>query len=419
MSTSLFSTLTQLKGNPRACVYTEPLWGLSMNLCMPYLSVYMLALGLSDTRIGLIVTISMLSQFLLSFFSGPITDKIGRRKATVIFDVLGWCIPALIWWRAENFWFFLIAAIINGCNAVTGNSWTCLLIEDAEKKQITKIFSLVMAFGQFSALFAPITAILISRLTLVPAIRILFISGFFLMVIKASVLYIMSKETSIGKIRLIETKGKNIFQLAGGYGDILKLILKSRGMVFSIVIAALGWISGTINNTFWQIIVNKKLLIPEAQLPLFNVFRSVLAIIFLFFIIPKIIKGILKVPLIISFLSLFIGQLLLILIPVEGMLKYPLILVSLVFDGFGVGALAMLCESLIAMHINQNERARIMAIRFMIILLAVAPFGWIGGMLSDISRDLPFVLNMAVLTVGIVITIVYYRKENDHSAEHI
>jgi MFS family permease len=101
------------------------------------------------------------------------------------------------------------------------------------------------------------------------------------------------------------------------------------------------------------------------------------------------------------------------------MLKYPLILVSLVFDGFGVGALAMLCESLIAMHVNQNERARIMAIRFMIILAAAAPFGWVGGILSDISRDLPFILNMIVLVIGIVITLVYYRKENDHSAEHV
>jgi MFS family permease len=189
-------------------------------------------------------------------------------------------------------------------------------------------------------------------------------------------------------------------------------------MVFSIIIAGLGMIVGTVNNTFWQIIVNKKLLVPEAVLPFFNIFRSVLAILFLFFVIPKLSRGILKIPLLLSFLSFFIGQLLLIMIPVEGIFKYPLILVSLVFDGFGIGALYMLCESLIAIHVNQNERARIMAIRFMFMMLAAAPFCWFGGFLSDISRDLPFVMNMVILVTCTVLTLIYYRKENDHSAEH-
>jgi len=377
----------------------------------------MLALGLSDTRIGFLVTVNVLMQVVLSFFSGPITDKMGRRKATVVFDVIGWCIPALIWWQAQGFSFFLVAAILNGANAVTANSWNCLLIEDAKKKQITKIYSLVIVCGQFSAIFAPISAVLISTLTLVPAIRILFLNAFVLMTIKVIVLYIVSKETTVGKARIIDTKNQNIFQLAGGYKDVMKMILKSRGMVFSIVIAAIGMIAGIINNTFWQIIANQKLLIPEAVLPLFNVYRSVLACIFLFFILPRFLKGVMKIPFILAFTSFFIGQLLLVMIPAEGMIKYPLILVSLTFDGFGIGALAMLCESMIAIHVNPNERARIMAIRFMFIMIVSAPFGLIGGILSDISRDLPFILNMVILVIGIVITLVYYRNENDHSAE--
>ncbi|MCL2277667.1 MAG: MFS transporter [Treponema sp.] len=418
MKDSLFSTLIHLKGNTRACVYTEPLWGLSMNLCVPYLSIYMLALGLGESEIGFIAAISSISQILFSFLSGPITDKIGRRWATAVFDVLGWCIPAVIWWRAENFWFFLIAAIINGTNGVTANSWTCLLIEDAEKKQITRIFSLTIAFGQLSAVFAPITAILISRLTLIPAIRILFLNGLILMVVKVIILYFTSRETEIGKKRLKETEGKNIFQLSGGYGEVIKTILKSRGMVFSIIIAALGWIVGNVNNLYWQIIVSKKLLVPEAHLPFFNIFRSVLAIVFLFLIIPKLLKGILKLPLVFAFTSYFIGQSLLILIPVDISIKYPLILLSLVFDGFAVGALAMLGESLINIHLDPNERARILAIRFMFIMLVTAPFAWIGGILSEISRNLPFVLNLSILAIGIIITFIYYHKTNDHSAEH-
>jgi MFS family permease len=414
MKDSIFSTIFKLRGNPRACVYTEPLWGLSMNLCMPYISVYMLALGLSDTRVGFIVTVNTISQAVFSFLSGPFTDKMGRRKATAVFDVLAWVIPGLIWWRAENFWFFLVAALLHGTNGVTANSWNCLLVEDADKKQITRIYSLVIACGQFSAFFAPISSILISRLTLVPAIRILYINAVILMSIKVAILYLASKETSIGKMRLLETKGKNIFHLAGGYGGVVKIIMQSKGTVFSMIIAAIAAIIGMINNTFWQIIANKKLLVPESVLPLFMVFRSILAIIFLFFVIPRLTRGILKKPLFLAFAGYFIGQSLLIMVPVDGMLKYPLLCLSLVFDGFGLGILGMLSESLIALHVDPDERARIMAIRYMFIMLTTAPFGWIGGVLSDISRNLPFVLNLFLLAAGILVTYIHYRKD-EHS----
>jgi len=413
---SLFSTVRQLKGNPRACVYTEPLWGLSMNLCMPYLSIYMLSLGLSDTRIGFIVTINLLSQMVFSIFSGPVIDKMGRRKSTAIFDVLAWCIPALIWWRAEGFWFFLAAAVLNGATGLVHSSWTCLLIEDAEKKQVTRIFSIVIAFGQFSAFFAPISAILISRLTLIPAIRILFLNGFILMAIKVSILYLVSTETAIGRIRMQETKNKSVFELLSGYGDVMKLIFRSKGIVFSIIIAALMGTVGMLNNTFWPIIVNRKLYIPESVLPYFMVFRSVLAIVFLFFVIPRLFKKHLKLPLVLAFLSYFAGQALLVLVPAYSIWKYPLLCTSLVFDGFGLAMFGMLTESLIALYVDKTERARIMAVRFVVIMLATAPFGWIGGFLSDISRNLPFVLNLVLLAAGIVLTIIYY-KNADYSQE--
>jgi MFS family permease len=417
MSNSLFSTLTKLKGNPRACVYTEPLWGLSMNLCIPYASVYMLALGLSDTQVGFIATVNLLSQALFAFFSGPISDKMGRRKSTALFDVLAWSVPALFWWRAEGFWFFLTAAILNGMNGVTQNTWSCLLIEDADKKQVTHIFSLVTVSAQCSAFFAPISAILIAKLTLVPAIRILYLNGFILMTIKIIILYFLSKETKTGLMRMKETKGKNIFQIAGGYNDIIKMIFHSRGMIFALVITALAGVVGTVNGTFWQIIATRKLLVPDTMLPVFYILKSLLAIFFLFFVTPRLTHGLLKFPLILGFLCYLAGQSILVLVPVEGLLKYPLLCISLAFDGFGFGSLFMLSESLMALHVNPNERARALAIRHLFVMLATSPFGWIGGFLSDISKNLPFVLNLFILTTGLTITLLYYKLHKDHSAE--
>jgi MFS family permease len=412
----LVKTLFELKGNPRACVYTEPLWGLSINLCLPYASVYMIAMGLNDMEVGLIATIYMLSQVVFAFLSGPITDKLGRRKTTAIFDFLSWSVPCLIWLAAENFWFFFIAALFNGMMKVPTNSWDCLLVEDAEKSQITHIYSLVIVAGQLSALFAPIASVLVSRLTMVPAVRILYINAFIVMTIKLVILYFASHETRTGVIRRQETRGHSIFELAGGYGGVLKIIAASSGSIFSLVIAAIVGAVGMVNTTFWQIMVSKKLLVPDALLPLFPMFRSILAIIFLFTLVPFISKLTLKTPLLFGFASYIIGQTLLITAPIGSPLTYIFLIVSLIFDGFGVGALAMLAESLVALHVNEAERARVMAIQHMIIMASTAPFGWIGGILSGISRSLPFLLNTMLLLGGIAATLIFYRKQKPTTA---
>src|SRR3954468_14377521 len=91
---SLITTLNNLTGNPRGCVYTEPLWGVPFNLFAPYVSIYMIALGLPDTQIGLILSISWGFQIILALVSGVITDKLGRRLTTLIFDIVAWTFPA-------------------------------------------------------------------------------------------------------------------------------------------------------------------------------------------------------------------------------------------------------------------------------------------------------------------------------------
>ena len=114
-----------------------------MMLVLPYASVFMLALGLRDQQIGLLASISMLSQVVFGLLGGVITDKLGRRLTTAVFDVVAWSIPCLIWAVAANFWYFLVASVVNGAWQVTQNSWDCLLVEDVDRGEITKVYSLI------------------------------------------------------------------------------------------------------------------------------------------------------------------------------------------------------------------------------------------------------------------------------------
>ena len=203
------------------------MWGLSMMLVLPYASVFMLALGVKDQQIGLLATIAMLSQVVFGLLSGVLTDKLGRRLTTAVFDVIAWAIPCLIWAFAQNFWWFLAASVINGAWQVTQNSWDCLLVEDIDRSEITKVYSLVKVAGEFSALFAPIAALLVSQFGLVPAVRVLYLNAFVIISAKIVLLYRLTTETAVGRLRREQTRGVSAWLLLREYRGVLPLILRS------------------------------------------------------------------------------------------------------------------------------------------------------------------------------------------------
>ncbi|MBP1755195.1 MAG: transporter [Firmicutes bacterium] len=411
----LLRTLFELRGNPRACVYTEPMWGLSMNLCLPYATVYMLTFGMSDVQVGIVTSIYMFSQMIFAFLSGAIVDKFGRRKSTMIFDFIAWSLPCLIWASSQGFWFFVVAALLNGTMKITTVSWDCLLVEDAPKDKITHIYSWVMIAGNLSALFAPISSILVSQLTLVPAIRILYINAFIIMTAKLLILYKFSTETAVGKIRRETTRNMSWGEMLSGYKGALHKIINSKGTIFAIVISILVEIVAMLGMTFWQIIASRRIGVPDTLLPIFPMARSILSIILFFTVIGHIKQTKLKWPLFGGFLSSIISCILLITITDTGTWGYVILSASLVFEALGVAVLSTLRESLVAIHVDHTERSGIMALLQTTVMLVSVPFGYIGGLLSDISRILPFVLSIGLLLLGMLATFLFYQASSGKS----
>ena len=121
----------------------------------------MIALGLTEKQIGLIVSISWFFQIFLALISGVVTDKLGRRLTTLIFDIVSWSIPALISAVAQNFWYFLAAGIINSIWRITHTSWSCLLVEDADQNQLVDIYTWIYIANLFVGFIAPLAGVLI------------------------------------------------------------------------------------------------------------------------------------------------------------------------------------------------------------------------------------------------------------------
>ena len=190
-------------------------------------------------------------------------------------------------------------------------------------------------------------------------------------------------------------------------------MITSRGTVFAVIISILVEIVGMIGMTFWQIIASRRIGVPDTLLPIFPMAKSILSILLFFTVISRIDQRKLKLPLYGGFACSIVSCLLLISILKTSVLGYMLLAASLFFEALGHAVLNTLRESLVAIHVDPAERSKIMALLQTIVMLVSVPFGYIGGLLSDISRALPFVLNILLLMSGLLATALFYRRVAD------
>ena len=229
---SFIATLRRLRGNSRGCVYSEPLWGIPFNLYAPYVSVYMLSLGLNDSDIGLITSIGLAFQVIWTLLSGSIADKLGRKRTTLIFDLIAWSIPTLIWAVAQNFTYLLVATIINSVWRVTHNSWTLLLVEDTDPDLLVDIYAWIHVAGLVAAFITPFTGLLVDKFGLTPTMRGLYLLAFIMMTAKFLTMNSLVTETQRGKERQVETRDQSIFAVLAESPAIIRKILHSPATLY-------------------------------------------------------------------------------------------------------------------------------------------------------------------------------------------
>jgi len=370
----------------------------------------MLAMGLNDSQIGLIVSIGLVLQIVSSLMGGVVTDKLGRRLTTFIFDTISWSIPCLIWAIAQNFTYFVIAAVVNSLWRMTMTSWTCLLVEDAEPAILVDIYSWIYISGLISAFFAPIAGIFINIFSFIPTMRGLFFLAFIMMTVKFYVLFRYSTETQRGLVRREESKNQNLFSLVGEYRAVLKQILKTPQTLYTIGIMLVISTCSMINNTFWSILVTKKILIPVQYIVIFPFVRSALMLIFFFTVMPRIRNLHFRNPMLIGFIGFILSQVILISVPAG---SYLILLSSTFLEACSMATVNPLLDRMTVLTVDEKERARIMALIYVIVITFTSPFGWVGGVLSEMNRIFPFILNISFFALGGVLTFLAARHSSN------
>lgn len=403
----LFQTLRELKGNPRITVLTEIMFGIPFNLFSPFVSVYMLALGMTDKQIGSLASLGLIVQIFSALLSGAIVDKFGRRLTLLVCDMLCWSVPCLIWAGAQDIRYFIAAALMNSLWRISHTAWTCLMVEDAEERHLVHIWTWIMIFAVCSAFFAPLGGWFVERFGLVPAVRGLFLFGFVVLTAKFVVLYLYSHETARGVQRMQETRYHSLVNLLGEYRSVISQVLHSRPILAALSLMVITNIYTTISNSFWGVLFTSKLGFANSEISTYVAIRSIVMTLCFFLIGPRLTNlRRFRLPLWIGFLAAFLSQLLLVVMPSRAI---PLLVASLMLEALAASLVSPMTESLLALSMESDERARVSAMVYVALIVLISPFGWIAGQLSALDRALPFALNMFLFAIGIVLVWVIGR----------
>ena len=397
----LFQTLRELKGNPRVTVLTEVMFGIPYNLFNPFASVYMLALGLTDQQIGSIASLGLALQIFTALLSGAIVDKFGRRLTLLVADFVGWSVPCLIWAIAQDFRFFVAAAAMNSLWRISNTAWTCLMVEDAEERHLVHIWTWIMIFAVCSAFVAPLGGWFVGRFGLIPAVRGLYLFGFIMLTAKAVVLYIYSHETARGIQRREETRHRSIVSLLGEYRSVFAQLLHSKPILAALSLLVITNIYTTVSGSFWGVLFTSKLGFTNSEISTYVALRSIIMTACFFLLGPRLTNlRRFRLPLWTGFIAFFASQLLLVMMPARAI---PLLVLSVALEGIASALVNPMTESLLAVSLESDERARVSAMVYVALIVLISPFGWIAGQLSAMDRALPFALNMALFALGVAI----------------
>lgn len=396
----LIATLHQVKGNARSCLFTEPLWGIPYNLYAPFITLYMYALGVKDQQIGLILTIGMVLQVFTAAMGGIVTDKFGRRKVTFFIDLIAWSIPTLIWMLAQNFWWFLAAAIFNSLWHITNTSWQCLLVEDTPPQLLVNIYTWVNIAGLLAVFFAPISTLLVDRYSLVPTVRVLYLLAFILMTAKFVILYVWSTETHQGVKRMAETKHQSLISLLFGYQKVFGKVIRSREMRLALVISVILNITSISITNFFALYITLNVGISEKYVALFPIGRAVIMLLFMFILQPLTNRLHYRSVFLAGFGIYLASHVFLLLSRPDNQL---LVIAYTLLEAVAFALVVPRRDALGAVFYDKEDRARVMSLIYVIMIAVSSPFGSILGYLSALDRRLPFALNMLLFIILAVV----------------
>ena len=396
----LMQVLANNGGNPRTLVLIEPLWGIPYNLIAPFATLYMYTQGVTDVQIGAILSVTLVVQVFFSFFGGILADKLGRKFTTMLGDFFGWSMACLVWSISNNFWLFLLAAVLNCFEQINQTAWYCLLIEDAHQKDLVGIYTWVNIGGLVAVFFAPISGLFVSSYSVVPVVRVLYFLFAMTMLTKTLITFKFCRETKQGAVRRAETRNVSVFRMLGEYRRLVPELLRNRGVVKAVAVSVFLYIANIVNTNFFSLYVTQRLGLSEDLLALFPILNAVVMLVFMVGIQHRLNAARFRVPLWIGLGLYCAAALALIFSPAD---EVGFVLVYVFLAAVAAALVNPRKDALLQLNLDPQERARLNALIMASTVALSSPFGYLAGLLSSVDRRLPFAFSLALFLAAMLV----------------
>ena len=397
--------LGDINNNARISLLVIPMWSIFWGLVFFYSPLYMRQIGLSEIEIGLVNTTSMIFAFLCHLVASPITNRLGRKRTTLIFDLLSWSGSMLIWAISQNVWWFLVAGIVNALSKIVSVSWNCLISEDEKKEKVPKIYTILSLINSSIGIFALITGFFIAKFGLVSSMRALYAIGALSMAIMFVVRNLLVTETAAGKKLMNDHRGLSVLESMGCYLELMSGLYKNRKFILLLIIYVTSNFILSL-NIFQIIFLKEELAFSEESISLVAFIVAVSNILIFAFAVPRLARMRSETILAISIAGSLVGSLLFMFIPKNDLVT---MLAVMALNGTSLFILAAYRDSLFMNSQGEHDKADMFAAVQTLTTLCCIPAGFVGGALYELTPVAPFVLvaimNLIALSVAIYLSI--------------
>jgi MFS family permease len=418
-STHIIDSFKTLKGNTRVSVICEPLYGIPWVLYTFYLSLYMKEQGITDTQIGYLISIGFVANIIFSMIGGFITDRLGRKKTTLIFDLLAWPGSMLIYLFSASFEMFALGQIINGMSRITQVSWNLMVVEEAEIPEQVAAYNLLNAINISVGIFTPLAGFLVNRMGIINGERILLTFAALSMTVMFLVRNHYYRETRIGQAILDEGKANRKQKSLKRKKIDLSLFktLRAKPMVsIALTISVLfnAYLPiGTFQSLYYAPFLTEVLKLDKSAISILGGINALMMLLVFSFLTPRLSHQRRSLHMAAGLILQILALIMFITIPPA---KFAVAIIAVILFALGFGVVKPFNDSLLAEVTQGKERAGIYAIHYTAVSIASAVMGFASGHLYQSNPNLIYVISISILLagIGLLIWLRLGQKKNAH-----
>ncbi len=358
--------LLGLERNARICLGFFPLWAVPYTIYTYYLSLFLIEEGLSSNGIASLMTVANVSALVFSLFAAPIVDRMGRRNATFVFDILSSALPCLLYLISGNIVVALIAQAVSGMNRIMSTGFYLLMIENTSESNSVNSMNIFNVILVGAGLTTPLAGFVVSKMGLLAGERLFLIISLVMMTAQATARHFMVRETETGMAIMRARERFSFKETAIGFGKTVRYLIRNRNVRSAMIINSLIYVYYTVGTTislFFTPYFSEHRNLSGVTLGLVGGIYAGGTLFSMIVINPRVRPRQLYPYTIISGLVSILGFILLIICPLNNtiMLFAAIILISVSY-----GALKTIADSLLALEMTNEYSSGLYAISFIL-----------------------------------------------------